>query len=220
MARRWENVCMCPSGKNRGNMDSNLSQHPEIVPVDKLISLNINVERFIPDAAGSERRTGMLWIQGWKFPPNHQIWQQRKTQIDCLNELNTHAHAHTHSHMPTHTDTHTHTRVLDLMSLLTIFLIHLSAPETHTYMLTCSFSHTHRHTQTHTGLYDQSTSNTYSFKYSYKVLEDGWSISLSPFPPPPPLCLSPGVLIIPPVSPPHRVGGFSLQTKFLEVSIN
>lgn len=43
---------MCPSGKNRGNMESNLSQHPEIVPVDKLISLNINAECFIPDAAG------------------------------------------------------------------------------------------------------------------------------------------------------------------------
>lgn len=41
-------------------MESNLSQHPEIVPVDKLISLNINAECFIPDAAGSERRTGML----------------------------------------------------------------------------------------------------------------------------------------------------------------
>lgn len=79
-------------------MESNLSQHPEIVPVDKLISLNINAECFIPDAAGSERRTGMLWIQGWKFPPNHQIWQQRKTQIDCLNELNTHAHTHTPTH--------------------------------------------------------------------------------------------------------------------------
>lgn len=32
----------------QGNMESNLSQHPEIVPVDKLISLNINAECFIP----------------------------------------------------------------------------------------------------------------------------------------------------------------------------
>lgn len=89
-------------------MESNPSQHPEIVPVVKLISLKINAERFIPDAAGLERRRGTLWIQGRKFPPNHQIWQQRKTQIDCLNELNTHAH----------TCACTHSRVLDLMSLL------------------------------------------------------------------------------------------------------
>lgn len=33
-----------PQVKNRGNTESNLSQHPDIVPVDKLISLNINGE--------------------------------------------------------------------------------------------------------------------------------------------------------------------------------
>lgn len=57
--------------------------------------------------------------------------------------------------------------------------------------------------------YDQSTSKSSSFKYSYKALEDGCSASLfSPHRPTlPSLFLSPGVLIIPPVSPPHRVGG-------------
>lgn len=37
------------------------------------------------------------------------------------------------------------------------------------------------------------------------MLEDGWSASRFP---PLSLFLSPGILIIPPVSPPHRVGGF------------
>lgn len=97
--------------------------------------------------------------------------------------------AHTLTHTPTHTG------VLDLMSLLTIFLIHLSLPGTHN-----TVTHTHTHF-----LYDQSTSNSNSFKYSYKVLEDGWSASRFP---PLSLFLSPGILIIPPVSPPHRVGGF------------
>lgn len=59
--RKKKNVCVCvPQVKQEGNMESNLSQHPEIVPVDKLISLNINAECFIPDAAGSECRTGIL----------------------------------------------------------------------------------------------------------------------------------------------------------------
>lgn len=53
-------MCACVPQVKQGNMKSNLSQHPEIVPVDKLISLNINAGCFIPDAAGSERRTGML----------------------------------------------------------------------------------------------------------------------------------------------------------------
>lgn len=147
----------------------------------------------IPGAAGLECRTGMLWIQGWKFPPNHQIWQQRKTQIDFLNELNTHAHTHAYTHTWSN-ESFNH-------------LLHPSV----------SFWNT-QHAGTHTHfLYDQSTSNSNSFKYSYKVLEDGWSVSPSLFLP---VSLSPGILIIPPVSPPHRVGGFSLQTKFLEVSIN
>lgn len=149
-----------------------------------------------PDAAGSEHRMGMLWIQGWKFPPNHQIWQQRKTQIDSLNELNTHVRTHSHAY--------THTRVLDLMSLLTTFLIHLSCPDTH-------------NTVAHTLFIWSIHIKSASFKYSYKALEAGWPASPLP---PPSLFLSPGILIIPPVSPPHRVGGFSLQTKFLEVSIN
>lgn len=92
-------TCACVPQVKQGNMESNLSQHPEIVPVDKLISLNINAGCFIPDAAGSQCWTGMLWIQGSKFPPNHQIWQQRKTQIDCLNELNTHAFTQLHTHL-------------------------------------------------------------------------------------------------------------------------
>lgn len=121
----------------QGNMESNLSQHPEIVPVDKLISLNINAECFIPwrRGPGAPSRNA-LNPRLEKFPPNHQIWQQRKTQIDSLNELNTHAHAHTARTPP-------HTRVLDLMSLLTVFLIHLSPPpNTHGHART----HTHTHT--------------------------------------------------------------------------
>lgn len=60
-------------------------------------------------------------------------------------------------------------------------------------------------TVTHTFFHDQSTSNSSSFKYSLEVLEDGWSASLFL---PLSLFLSPGILIIPPDSPPHRVGGF------------
>lgn len=47
--RKKKNLRACvPQVKNRGNTESNLSQHPEIVPVDKLISLNINAERITP----------------------------------------------------------------------------------------------------------------------------------------------------------------------------
>lgn len=87
------------------NMESNLSQHPEIVPVDKLISLNINVERFIPPrrglAAPKQERFESEGLEIF-FPSNHQIWQQRKTQIDCLNELNTDTHTRTHTLSHTH----------------------------------------------------------------------------------------------------------------------
>lgn len=77
-------------------------------------------------------------------------------------------------------------------------------------MLHLSIFYRHaKHTSLTNLLYDQSTSNRSSFKYSFKVI---WSNGLSVFLQVP-LSLSPGVLIIPPVYPPHRDGGFSPSDK-------